>query len=1173
VANEQADRDFGSALVELEILLLDRVREGMRQQRKAGAEAKSLEQTLVDMSYITAEQAAQVRAHVAKKSPAPTPAEPKPKPKQESKPPPKPEPKPAAVEVTLDDSKSRPGLQNLPGYEILRKIGAGGRGSVFLARQLSFDRQVAIKILTPRLSGDPVYVAQFQKEARTAAKLNHPNIITAFDVGEHQGIHYFVTEYVDGPTARQMLDEKGKLDEKTVVHIALQVAKALEVAHRAGIVHRDVKPENIMVTRDGMVKLCDLGLAREAGGGGAGEKRAAGTPRYMAPEQARGEANLDARSDIYSLGATMYHLVTGEPPFRAETHEQLMAKHVAEPLVPPRVVRPDVSERLNNLIVKMMLKDRSDRYQAPWELVAALQSIADAQKRGLPALPPLPPMAARAPVARRVEPEPASRGGLLFAVAAVAVVCVGLFLMRDRLMALFAKPAGGGPPPRPDAFQTADDAAKRDFDAIVFSATHDQGFEAIGEVLGRFDAFKERHRGTAWEGYALEERAKYVEAADKPAQAALEAIRRKDAPLRGAEKWRDVLRLYAEFPPRFLDTTPSGEECRQETARITQRATEKLAADKAQVSSLTQSRKYADALALVTRMEGYALDSALADLRRQKAELQKWAGQTSSAAAQAVGDKYLTMEVGWREYLARRDFRLAILSIARFLVAEKWPQDQRPHIQVSSVDYAALLSTLESAEETLTRQSDAERACMLWQAASAICEEAAGDPASPADLNTARRALLDLRNAIALELLRHQVVAGLDRLIRGREKIGVETYGGDRGTFEVREAKIVFAMEGKPPLGVDPVRDLQEPDLVAIAARSLDAEPATSAKIALENPKFQLRVGLLYYYSRSGTAYAGRAHEAFLRASERGARGARVYVADLLEVMRKQEEQHLAARFEQATALFGAREYARARSLCEELLRSNATWVAQRRPEIQRMLSEIERAAEGEKRLAEMFRGRVEPVGGGKVKVRYDFEAEAQGEAFEVIALPSRGKWTVARGAFESSKLASAARWRHRITGDVEVEYLLSPQEEPQNIATTLYYNAGQSKHYSVSLAFDLVSGAADPKNQLEDKMSFPRFCVLKHPVAFDPARAQARGEWDKLRERLVGTPRGPDVKPVAGAAYRVRIARAGKAIRVFVDEKAVWEGEDADYWDGFLLFYSDSRVRIDSLAITFKPE
>ena len=274
-----------------------------------------------------------------------------------------------------------PQTTNLPviaGFQILSKVGQGGMGSVFRARQISMDRIVALKILPKRLAQDPQYKERFFREARLSAKLNHLNIINAIDCGEDGGYTYFAMEFVEGKTAKLLLHEKGRLEIEEGVEIVCQIARALGYAETHRLIHRDIKPDNIMLTTDGTAKLCDLGLARST------ERKdedasltqtgmALGTPHYISPEQARGESDLDIRTDIYSLGATFYHLLAGRTLFDGATAAVIMAKHLAETGPALSEVRPDVPEAIAAIVSKMLAKEPKDRYANAGQLLADLE--------------------------------------------------------------------------------------------------------------------------------------------------------------------------------------------------------------------------------------------------------------------------------------------------------------------------------------------------------------------------------------------------------------------------------------------------------------------------------------------------------------------------------------------------------------------------------------------------------------------------------------------------------------------------------------------------------------------------------------------------------------------------------------------------------------------------------
>jgi len=278
--------------------------------------------------------------------------------------------------------QSKAVAHQIPGYKIIGKLGAGAMAIVYKAKQLSLNRDVAIKILPKRFSENPEYVERFYREGQAAGKLNHNNIVQAIDVGEAGGYHYFVMEYVEGKTIFDDIAAGTVFPEQDAIDIIIQVARALAHAHSCGLIHRDVKPKNIMINKDGIVKLADMGLARETADIETAKTeagRAYGTPYYIAPEQIRGEIDVDGRADIYGLGATFYHMVTGTVPFKAEDPSDVMRKHLREKLIPPDHINRSLSAGVSEIIEVMMAKKREDRYSTVEELLNDLDAVKDGQ--------------------------------------------------------------------------------------------------------------------------------------------------------------------------------------------------------------------------------------------------------------------------------------------------------------------------------------------------------------------------------------------------------------------------------------------------------------------------------------------------------------------------------------------------------------------------------------------------------------------------------------------------------------------------------------------------------------------------------------------------------------------------------------------------------------------------
>jgi serine/threonine-protein kinase len=289
---------------------------------------------------------------------------------------------PGIARSIRSDFEARKSSQRIPGYRIQKKLGQGAMATVFLAQQLSLDRPVAVKVLPKKFSDNAKFIERFYKEGRAAAKLNHPNIVGAFDVGQAGEHHYFVMEYVDGLTVYDRVVKDKRIPEAEAVRIVTQVAKALQHAHARGFIHRDIKPKNIMINSQGVVKLADLGLARamsdkEAAKAEAG--RAYGTPYYISPEQIRGEIKIGPQADIYGLGATCYHMVTGRVPFEGKNPSAVMHMHLKNELKPPDHVNPKLSAAAAQVIEMMMAKNPAERYQNVNDLLQDLELIAQGQ--------------------------------------------------------------------------------------------------------------------------------------------------------------------------------------------------------------------------------------------------------------------------------------------------------------------------------------------------------------------------------------------------------------------------------------------------------------------------------------------------------------------------------------------------------------------------------------------------------------------------------------------------------------------------------------------------------------------------------------------------------------------------------------------------------------------------
>ncbi|MFH1227095.1 MAG: serine/threonine-protein kinase [Planctomycetota bacterium] len=270
----------------------------------------------------------------------------------------------------------------IPGYQIIGKLGSGGMGLVFKAKDKN-KRTVALKILYPKLSANKAYLDRFQREAELLIKFNHPNIVKGYHFGNAKGIYFLAMEYVNGNSVQdQIVEGQGfwaDLPEddrsESSVNIILQVTRALDYIEKQGILHRDIKPDNLLLTDEGVVKLCDLGFAQPINiGKTTVSETTSGTAAYMSPEQARGQADLDIRSDIYSLGATFYHMITGKMPFSGGDNIEVIAQVVLDSLKSDEIKNRKFPPLILYFIEKMMAKDKDIRYQSPAEIIEDIEA-------------------------------------------------------------------------------------------------------------------------------------------------------------------------------------------------------------------------------------------------------------------------------------------------------------------------------------------------------------------------------------------------------------------------------------------------------------------------------------------------------------------------------------------------------------------------------------------------------------------------------------------------------------------------------------------------------------------------------------------------------------------------------------------------------------------------------
>lgn len=261
-------------------------------------------------------------------------------------------------------------------YEILQRLGAGGMATVYLANHRLLERKVAVKILNPEYASDEEFVRRFRREAQAAASLSHPNIVSIYDVGHEGDIHYIVMEYVPGETLKELINREGPLPVRRAVDIATQICDALVCAHRNRIIHRDIKPHNILLTEDGRAKVSDFGIARAAASATLTHSGSiVGSVHYFAPEQARGSIT-DEKSDVYSLGIVLYEMLTGKVPFQGESPISVALRHVQERIPSPRETVPSIPPEVERIVMQAAERDPQQRYQSAAQMLGDLRRVA-----------------------------------------------------------------------------------------------------------------------------------------------------------------------------------------------------------------------------------------------------------------------------------------------------------------------------------------------------------------------------------------------------------------------------------------------------------------------------------------------------------------------------------------------------------------------------------------------------------------------------------------------------------------------------------------------------------------------------------------------------------------------------------------------------------------------------
>ncbi len=619
---------------------------------------------------------------------------------------------------------------NLPGYEILSKLGQGGMGAVYRARQVSMDRVVAVKVLSPKLCKDKSFVQRFLTEARNSAKLNHPNVIRGIDVLQHGSHFYYIMEYVEGESLRGIL-ESGPLSEDKAIDVALQIAGALQHAEERRLVHRDIKPDNILINEEDVAKLCDLGLSKHA------ENRAAltdagtviGTPDYMSPEQARGEKDLDIRTDLYSLGVTLYHMLTGGVPFRAKNPIEVLRMHLKVAPTNPKEQIGDLSDEVCGIVMRLLAKKPEDRYGTAAELVKVLKDLKTGRDRAR--LLAQAPDAARRPrtgavpaakpagvrrsggfvPARKPDPmehdtdegveedlDEAEDGARRAAAAAklrdhallaggAAVLLLGIVVLvwgfrgagtRDLANAPENLPANL-PANLPEDPGSGLAAAEAEYQALVRYAGDNPG--QLRESMAKLKSFAEAHKADRLGSLAGLKHLELQRRWDESAEEALRAAVARARELAGERRFREAQDAIAAVERDWPDSTAAAKVGAAVTGAQSE-ARKYFAAERDTAEKLVRERDYPSALEIYRRLETVGLEDLAEAARARIGEIrilvEKKDEEDAAAARAALWGEFEGEAAEIFRLLAARDFSKVssryFACLANTKYREIWPE-------------------------------------------------------------------------------------------------------------------------------------------------------------------------------------------------------------------------------------------------------------------------------------------------------------------------------------------------------------------------------------------------------------------------------------------------------------------------------------------------------------------
>ncbi|HYF00704.1 MAG TPA: serine/threonine-protein kinase [Planctomycetota bacterium] len=741
--------------------------------------------------------------------------------------------------------------------KLVAKLGTGGMGSVYLAEHAGLNRKVAVKILPADMSRDPEYVARFKREALTAARMEHPNIVQIHDVGQADGRWFIVQQYVDGESLATIVDNLGAMDPRDAARVTAGILRGLQHAHEQGVVHRDVKPDNVLVTKGDQPKLLDFGLAieQEASLQITKDGMVVGTPYYLSPEQARGQ-KATPMSDIYAAGVTLYYLLTGKRPFTGATALAVLNKHIHEAPVPPSTANPKVPSVLSDIVLKLMAKRPQDRYPSAGAAATALENFLAGKA-----------VDARLPWRARLEAVPVRTRKI----AAAAAGALGVLIVAGLVAALAGGSKPPPPPPPPAPERTADappakDPALVDLKADATRALGD--FSEWDRILARFDAYIELStQQPAQAAQAQESRDEFVHKIRERAKEEFAKARR------GASDPVDQLRAI-ESLPRAIVTVDELREFRRHVRDAREQLLEQLdfrfLEDEAKLDKLLVTGDFAGARRHLDQMKRYVPQLRYAAEARSKrlalAETETLPRLERDAADRLV-QAYVAVRQAFDLAMAERSTAKAYAAPVEFL-----RKTADPRVRASGVNYDLLMGIVPDDQLSPARLGTATLALgTVWGRATD---------------DLAFRILADLQDALDMQWLIRQAALGLARLSRAGSEAALQS-----GTGRVTLGPKGYQLQPKAgsPKILEIVR-LPATDLALLAAA---AEQQTLEQALELNAQLARAYGVAWQHSTAPQRFL-EAETLYAAADGRGAPGPAFRRTDLREQARRNARAEMA---------------------------------------------------------------------------------------------------------------------------------------------------------------------------------------------------------------------------------------------------------------------------------------